>query len=217
MSADHARHVLVKRVTHGDSRSLTEQPAVLLTCAAAGPPGAATTFASRCSKPRIGRGKSNRAAAYPSVRCIGGSKPTDLSQLSHGLSGQHRTQTHSLDIRRILTCGYGRWRTRWTLSIGLRIRRLGFESLRARHRNPGHRPDTSSVDLGQVATGLILPLPAFAAAPNRQHTIDALCRHSPVTGQVRQPGSRSLQAGGPACSAEIVLLAGDGGGGCLAG
>jgi hypothetical protein len=55
MSADHARHVPVRRVTHGDSRSLTEQPAVLLTRAAAGPPGAATTFA-RCESWCVGSG-----------------------------------------------------------------------------------------------------------------------------------------------------------------
>jgi hypothetical protein len=33
-----ARHMPVRRVTHGDSRSLTEQPPLPLTCAAAGPP-----------------------------------------------------------------------------------------------------------------------------------------------------------------------------------
>jgi hypothetical protein len=33
--------------------------------------------------------------------------PADLSQLSHRLTGQHRTQAHSLDIWRILTCGHG--------------------------------------------------------------------------------------------------------------
>src|SRR2546421_1770870 len=43
-----ARRVPVNRVTHGDSRSfITEQPALSLTCAAAGPAGAATSFASR--------------------------------------------------------------------------------------------------------------------------------------------------------------------------
>ena len=47
MSPAHARHVPVRRVTHGDSRSLTEQPAALMTCAAAGPPVAATSYASR--------------------------------------------------------------------------------------------------------------------------------------------------------------------------
>ena len=35
----------------------------------------------------------------------------DLSQPSHRLTGRHRTQADSLDIRRILTCGYGFWRT----------------------------------------------------------------------------------------------------------
>jgi hypothetical protein len=33
--------------------------------------------------------------------------PTDLSQLSHRLSGRHRTEAHRLDIRRTLTCGSG--------------------------------------------------------------------------------------------------------------
>jgi hypothetical protein len=42
-----ARHVPVKRVAYGDSRSFTEQPAMVLTCAATGRAGAATTFASR--------------------------------------------------------------------------------------------------------------------------------------------------------------------------
>jgi hypothetical protein len=36
-------------VTHGDSRSFTGQPAARLTCTAAGPAGASTFFASRCS------------------------------------------------------------------------------------------------------------------------------------------------------------------------
>jgi hypothetical protein len=49
----------------------------------------------------------------------------DLSQLSHRLTGRHRTQAHSQDIRRILTCGFGFWRTGWADGIGLRIRRLG--------------------------------------------------------------------------------------------
>jgi hypothetical protein len=45
-----ARHVPVSRVTHGDSRSITEQPALRLTCATAGPSVAATSFASRGSR-----------------------------------------------------------------------------------------------------------------------------------------------------------------------
>src|SRR5215831_12514615 len=44
------------------------------------------------------------------------------TQISHGLSGQHRTQAHSLDIPRILTCRNGFWRTSRTYGIGLRIR-----------------------------------------------------------------------------------------------
>ena len=39
-----ARHVPVRRVTHGDSRSVTGQPVWLLTGAAAGPPVAATSL-----------------------------------------------------------------------------------------------------------------------------------------------------------------------------
>jgi hypothetical protein len=50
MSADHARHVPVRRVTHGDSRSFTEQPLRRLTYAAAGPVLASTSFASRGSE-----------------------------------------------------------------------------------------------------------------------------------------------------------------------
>src|SRR5262249_37937027 len=44
---------------------------------------------------------------------------------SHRLSRPRRTIADSLDIRRILTCGFGFWRTGWTDGIGLRIRRLG--------------------------------------------------------------------------------------------
>jgi hypothetical protein len=47
-----ARHMPVSRVTHGDSRSLTEQPPLPLTRAAAGPPRAAASFASRGSQRR---------------------------------------------------------------------------------------------------------------------------------------------------------------------
>lgn len=43
MSPARARHMPVRRVTHGDSRSFTEQPAARLTCATAGPPVAATS------------------------------------------------------------------------------------------------------------------------------------------------------------------------------
>jgi hypothetical protein len=48
-----ARRVPVSRVAYGDSRTLTGQPTVHLTCAAAGPPVAATTFASRGSGVRV--------------------------------------------------------------------------------------------------------------------------------------------------------------------
>jgi len=47
-----ARHMPVRRVTHGDSGSLAEQPPRSLTCAAAGPPRAATSFAGRRSHSR---------------------------------------------------------------------------------------------------------------------------------------------------------------------
>ena len=53
----------------------------------------------------------------PSVSC-----DSDLSQISHRLTGLYRTQADSLDIRRTLTCGFGFWRTGWTDGIGLRIR-----------------------------------------------------------------------------------------------
>jgi hypothetical protein len=48
--AARARHVPVRKVTHGDSRSLTEQPRGLLTCDPAGAALVATTFASRESR-----------------------------------------------------------------------------------------------------------------------------------------------------------------------
>src|SRR5450631_2509803 len=48
-----ARCVPVSRVAYGDSRSFTEQAAVLLSCAAAGPPVAVTTFARRGSGVRV--------------------------------------------------------------------------------------------------------------------------------------------------------------------
>src|SRR5215475_8309097 len=53
MARGRARHVPVNRVTHGDSRSFTGLPAVHLTCAAAGPAVAATSFASRGSGVRV--------------------------------------------------------------------------------------------------------------------------------------------------------------------
>jgi hypothetical protein len=53
MSLARARHMPVRGVTYGDSRSFTEQRAVRLTCAAAGPPVAATSFASRGSGVRV--------------------------------------------------------------------------------------------------------------------------------------------------------------------
>lgn len=56
-------HVPARRVTHGDSRSFTEQPAAPLTCAAAGPPVAATTFTSR------GRGSQVRRSGIPRYGC----------------------------------------------------------------------------------------------------------------------------------------------------
>ena len=46
----------------------------------------------------------------------------DLSQPSHRLTGRHRTRADSLDIRRILTCGFGFWRTGRTHGIDLRIK-----------------------------------------------------------------------------------------------
>jgi hypothetical protein len=48
-SLGRARRVPVRRVAYGDSRSFTEQAAVLLSCAATAPPVVATTFASRGS------------------------------------------------------------------------------------------------------------------------------------------------------------------------
>jgi len=45
----------------------------------------------------------------------------DLSQLSHGLPGRHRTRPEGLDIEWTLTCGYGFCRTGWTCGIDLRI------------------------------------------------------------------------------------------------
>ena len=76
--------------------------------------------------------------------------PTDLSQLSHRLSGQYRTQAHSLDIWRILTCGYGFWRTDRTDGIDLRIRRLGSRSSTRLPASPWH---TSFIDAPCEGTG----------------------------------------------------------------
>ena len=64
--AGRAPHVPVRRVTYGDSRSFTEQPALLLTCTAAGPAVVATSFASRESdvdrQPRRARRDDRRVA-----------------------------------------------------------------------------------------------------------------------------------------------------------
>jgi hypothetical protein len=49
----------------------------------------------------------------------------DLSQPCHRLTGPHRTEADSLDIRRILTCGYGFCRTGRAHGIDLRIKRPG--------------------------------------------------------------------------------------------
>src|SRR5262249_53700708 len=50
-----ARHRrLVRAVRHGDSRSVTEQPATLLTCAAAGPAARTTTDREEQLRPRRG-------------------------------------------------------------------------------------------------------------------------------------------------------------------
>jgi hypothetical protein len=48
-----ARRVPVSTVTRGESRSITEQPAMVLTCAAAGTSAVATSFASRGSGVRV--------------------------------------------------------------------------------------------------------------------------------------------------------------------
>lgn len=46
---------------------------------------------------------------------------TAISQPSHRLEGQRRTQAYGMDIRRTLTCGCGLWRTGRTHGIDLRI------------------------------------------------------------------------------------------------
>jgi len=73
----------------------------------------------------VGQGQQKQLVADNRRGCrgkTGGSTPADLSQLSYRLSGRRRTEEDSLDIRRILTCGYGFWRTGWTDGIDLRIR-----------------------------------------------------------------------------------------------
>jgi hypothetical protein len=84
-------------------------------------------FEQRPRRLRVFHGKAGRQTARARMRAEG-----DLSQLSHRLSGQRRTQAHNLDIRRILTCGSGLWRTDRMHGIDLRIRSWGFESLGAR-------------------------------------------------------------------------------------
>ena len=68
-------------------------------------------------------GQGQRSSSSRGGGKTGGSTPAYLSQLSHTLSGRRRTEEDSLDIRRILTCGYGFWRTGWTDGIDLRIKR----------------------------------------------------------------------------------------------
>ena len=108
-----------------------------------------------------------------SVRRSCGSKPADLSQLSHKPSGLHRTQAESLDIRRILTCGYGLRRTGRTLPLVYgsdgqiparftpikpfksdRCARVAARSLRA--SGPLHRGD-SGASIGGLARTELLP------------------------------------------------------------
>jgi hypothetical protein len=79
-----------------------------------------------------------------------------LSQLSHRLVSRHRTWSYLPDIRWTLTCANGpRW-THRTTGTRLRIRRLGFESLRARqvsgHFRSWDRPLACSVQQRRTAT-----------------------------------------------------------------
>ena len=50
-------------------------------------------------------------------------KGGSLSQISHELTGRHRTMRLRRTLGRMLTCRYGFRGTGWTLSIELRIKR----------------------------------------------------------------------------------------------
>ena len=72
----------------------------------------------------------------------------ELRGISHSFltdcSGQHRTQAHSLDIRRILTCGSGFRRTGWTDGLDDLINR-SVPGHRRLGRGPGWRDDDRDV------------------------------------------------------------------------
>ncbi len=79
-----ARRVPVRRVTHGDSRSFTEQLTMLLTCAAAGPAGAATSFASRCSTAAKTVAHRERRRGLPALSGSWSGTTPGLRQLARG-------------------------------------------------------------------------------------------------------------------------------------
>ena len=93
----------------------------------------------------------------------------DLSQLSHRLSGPRRTQAQSLDIRRILTCGFGFWRTDRTNGIDLRIRRLG---VRVPPSAPRSQAPTRSGEGPFVPVGAILGAMSVGSGPNSAWLMD---------------------------------------------
>jgi hypothetical protein len=64
-------------------------------------------------------GNTDRSPAPPQAGATA-SPEAGLSRLSHRLIGQHRAQADSLSLRRILTRGYGFWRTGRTRGIDLR-------------------------------------------------------------------------------------------------
>ena len=92
------------------------------------------------------------------------------AQISHNfltnlVGRHHRTQASILDNRWTMTCEYGLRRTGQTLSIDLPIRRLGFESLRARL---AQRPSRSSAALQVLGC---VPSSSADQWPSRGHRV----------------------------------------------
>src|SRR6266496_1466549 len=141
-AASHAADRISRRVASRRSASLSRL-------------GTTTMIRSWVHRGRLSRGP---AAAFPAAgEPVAADLAVTISQLSHRLAGRHQTMADGLDIQWTLTCGYGFCRTGRTRPIDLRIRRLGFESLRAR---PGQRPSARL-----AAAVLLTDLPTPASSP----------------------------------------------------
>jgi hypothetical protein len=95
----------LRRVTHGDSRSLTERPPLPLTCAAAGPPrghllckqGSRTSSPLASLRTFAPAASTTPAASIPATRAFGLVSPTPIS---HATSGSPRRMCQSAGVER---------------------------------------------------------------------------------------------------------------------